>query len=196
VLDGNKKGEVIVYNAIFKYFQMILILSLFLTSGVYADQDSEVLVTGDSFVIKTDDTNLLKSRMKSFFNTTEKEYCKAMLKFKLFSMEAKEKKIDMEPDIAAELNQMVEQKLSGIYIDKLVAEYTLIPDTVYSYYLSHTDEFKDKDGNPINFDDNVKKKIREKIMLRKKSEIANKEMEKLMKKYHVEIVNPICSEKE
>jgi len=184
------------YKTIFKYFQMILILSLFLVGGVYADQNSKVLATGDSFVVKTDDINLLRTRMKSFFQTTEKEYCRTMIKIKLFSMEAKEKKIDMEPDIAAELNQMVEHKLFGIYLDRLAEEYTLLPGTVYSYYLSHTDDFKDKDGNPMNLDDDLRKKIRAQIMKTKKSEIANKEMEKLMKKYNVNIVNSICSEKE
>jgi len=190
-----------VTKAILKNLQIIMILSIFLignaflTGSVLADEDTDVLVTGDSFVVKTDDIQLLRSRMKSFFSTTENEYCKAMLKIKLFSMEAKEKKIDLEPEIAAELNQMIEQKLSGIYVNRLVKEYKLVPGTVYSYYLSHTDEFMDKDGNPMNLNDELRARIRAGIMKAKISEISNREMAKLKKKYHVNIVNPMCSDK-
>jgi len=145
--------------------------------------------------VKKDGSCEIPSRMKSFFETTEKEYCRALLKIKLFSKEAKDAKIDLETEIAAELEQMINQKLSQLYITRLLETYKLQPGTVESYYDSHLEEFTGKNETPPPLDENLYKKIRQNIMKIKRSEIANKEMARLMKKYHIEILNPVCSDK-
>jgi len=178
-----------------KLFLSIIVLLSTVTLA-YSMENGEVIAKGDGFVVTREEVNLLKARMHSYFNTTEAEYCRALLKMKLFSMEAHEQKIDLEKDVALELAQMIEQKLSAIYISKLVEKYVMLPGTIASYYYSHTDEFLDKEGNSVGLDDALRKKIKEKIALRKKSELANGEMDILLKKYHVNILDSSCIKKD
>ncbi len=175
----------------FSFFVKICVVWVVLGAQILMANDSNNIVAkADDFTITQGEIQLLRSRMKSFFETTEKEYCRALLKIKLFSKEARNAKIDMDPEIAAELNQMIDQKLSDFYINRIVDTYELPAGTVESYYNSHMDAFVGKDGMPIPLDDALNQKIRQSILKAKKSEIANKEMERLVKKHNVEILNP------
>lgn len=176
-----------------------LVVALAIVSAVYVqaeEKEEGVLAKSEFFSVTRDDIALLRERMKSFFQTTEKEYCRALIKFKLLSKEARDQKIDQEPRVAAELNQMIEQKLFDIYVDRLMDGYELLPGTIESYYDSRPDEFTLEDGTLVPLNDDVRKEIRKMFMEAKRSEIVNNEMTRLMKKHSVEIIDPVCEAKD
>lgn len=179
-----------------KALKIFWLLLAFTPAVAFSNDADKVVAKGDGIVITQGEADLLKTRMQSYFKTSDTEYCRALIKMKLFSMEARENKMHLKKEVAAELNQMMEQKLSAVYVDKMVEKYVMIPGTIESYYYSHADEFLDKNGNVMPLNDKLRAKIRNKIMLRKKSELANTEMDRLLKKYNVDIVDSGCIRKD
>ena len=154
------------------------------------------MAVGEGVTVTRNEMDILRKRLASFFRTTDAEYCQALLKMKLFSKAAKEKGLDQSSEIKIMLQQIILQQLSGLYIKDMLSTYPLKHEAIESYYLSHLEEFRDGNGEPMPLDKTVETRIREKIMLFKKAEIVDKEFNRLKEKYKVEILNSTCLKKE
>lgn len=175
----------------------MVMLSVGLFSSVSAM--AVVLVRGDGFVVDSNDIEAQKEfSSQKGFETTEAEYLNAVLKTRLFVLEAKNSGlIDKLPEpsgpqkygAAEEYN-----KLFMLYYQHLMETYPVADDAVLSYYLSYPEKFlKNAEGPKQNLskddlmplDDTIKTWIRNQIVLSKKVVIVENEFDRLKTKYHV-----------
>lgn len=168
--------------------------ALTLSSPGFAQE--KLMAVGEDISVTRKEMDILRQRLASFFRTTDAEYCRALLRMKLFAKAAKAKGLDRAPEIRILLEQIVLEQLTDLYIKDLMSSYSLAPEAIESYYLSHLEEFKDTDGRPLPLDETVQDRIREKIMQFKKNDIVNNAFEKLQKEYKVEILDSTCVKKE
>jgi hypothetical protein len=149
------------------------------------------IAVGDGFVVTQDDVDKLNAyAMSKNFGSTEKQHREAALKLKLFCMEARalgltaqgaEGKDDTVPGMLA---------LAEKYIEKLMSDYPLPDAAIKSYYLAHPEIFRRQtttmaENQFVPLDEEVKEKIRLKIMTAKRKTIADQAFEDLKEKYHV-----------
>ena len=153
--------------------------------------EDKILAEGEGLVVREGEVGVLKERFASRFQTTETEYCRALLRMKLFAKEAQATGLDKEPAFQAKLDQMVLQELSNLYVTSRLDSYPLSDEAIETYYRSHPDEFGGKD-NLKTLDDQLKKAIKEKIMGIKRAQMVNEEMDRLMEKYKVKLLDPVC----
>ncbi len=183
---------------------MMITLGLLLSAGTgFCEQpakgSAEIMVRGsDGFVVLREEMDSLQELLSQVFRTTESEYCRAVMRMKLFTREARAQGLEQKPEQAAEpkSEMQVLHELSNIYVKQLLDAYKLRPHAVESYYLSHTQEFLDQAGELMLLDDNLRTVIRDRLMKLKRAELVNQELERLMQKYDVEIINPVCHKKE
>ncbi len=183
---------------------MMITLGLLLSAGAgfgeqLAEGSAEILVRGsDDFVVLREEMDSLQELLSQVFRTTESEYCRAVMRMKLFTREARAQGLDQIPEQAAEQKSEMQviHELSNLYVKQLLDAYKLHPHAVESYYLSHTQEFLDQAGELMLLDDNLRTVIRDRLMKLKRAEVVNQELERLMQKYDVEIINPVCHKKE
>jgi hypothetical protein len=110
---------------------------------------------------------------------------------KLFAKEAQTTGLDKNPAFQAKLDQMILQELSNLFVTSRLDSYPLSDEAIESYYRSHPEEFGGRDNlKPL--DDQMKKTIKDKIMGIKRAQIVNEEMDRLMEKYKVKLLDPVC----
>jgi hypothetical protein len=153
--------------------------------------EDKIMAEGQGLVVTESEINVLRDRFSSRFQTTETEYCRALLRMKLFAKEAQVTGLDKDPAFQAKLNQIILQELSNLYVTSRLDSYPLSEEAIDSYYRSHPDEFGGT-GNLRPLDDQVKKAIKDKLMGIKRVQIVNEEMERLMEKYKVKLLDPVC----
>lgn len=153
--------------------------------------EGKILAEGEGLVVSESELGVLRARFSPGFQTTETEYCRALLRMKLFAKEAQATGLDKEPTFQAKLDQMILQELSNLYVTSRLDSYPLSDEAIESYYQSHPDEFGGRDNlKPL--DDPLKKAIKDKIMGIKRAQIVNEEMDRLMEKYKVKLLDPVC----
>jgi hypothetical protein len=161
-----------------------------------AEEKEGLLVKGEGIAITRADVDALKARVQTYLQTTDTEHCRALLRMTLFAREARARKLDEDPDFKARIEYIVLQELFNLYVRSVLSAYPLSEEVVESYYFSHQDEFQGKDGNITPLNDSVRESIRNKIMNLKRSEIIRDELDQLMEKYRVKIIDPVCDRKE
>jgi hypothetical protein len=172
---------------------LIMILSFF-QQAVYAQDAPAPLATGDGITVNRSEMDLLQKRYSHVFRTTEGEYCRALLKMKLFAKEARLEKLDQSKEFKMMIDQVITDETSKLYMKALLSKYPISDQVIQSYFLSHPEEFTEKGGAMMLLDAKLKAAIREKLIKLKQSEIINAEYARLKSKYHVVILDPMCSE--
>jgi hypothetical protein len=155
---------------------------------------TETPATDNTPVAKCDGFVITKNEVKEFQDlveqgtqrTTEREYVKYTFLLRLFAEEAKAFGLDKEKpeDISTLTGRM---KLSEMQMAKLANSYVVKDEVIESYYLAHPDMYKTDSGVIKPLDDSIRKEIREKVLVIKKSSIQNAELERLKQKYHMRV---------
>lgn len=180
---------------------ILMVCSIWMVPLAFAEEGpapaSEMMVQGsDDFVVLREEMDFLEERLRQTFRTTESEYCRAVMRMKLFTREARILGLDQIPQNRLHLEMLMAQELSNIYIRNMLDAYDIHPHAVESYYWSHTGEFSDQNGKLMPLDDDLQAVIRDRLMQTRRAEMVGKELDRLMEKYDVEIVNPVCHKKE
>jgi hypothetical protein len=178
---------------VWRKFLLLGLVAAWALSGRVIDGfcEDKILAEGNGLVVRESEVGVLRERFSSRFQTTETEYCRALLRMKLFAKEAQATGLDKDPAFQARLDQLILQELSNLYMTNRLDAYPLSDEAIESYYRSHPDEFGGRDNlKPL--DDQLKKAIKDKIMGIKRAQIVNKEMDRLMEKYNVKLLDPVC----
>lgn len=147
--------------------------------------DNTPLAKGDGFVVTQNDVNEFRAFIeKGSQRTTEEEYKRFTIMLRLFAEEAKA--LGLDKDKPADINTFSGRgRLSEMYMGKLSDSYLVKDDVIESYYLAHPDMYKTDKGEIKPIDAEIKKQIREKVIVVKKSSIQKAELERLKQKYHL-----------
>lgn len=147
-------------------------LQLTAFEGLSANQTP--VAVGDGFVITQEDVDKLNAyAMSQNFGSTEEQHRQAVLRLKLFSMEARalgltakdaEGGVETVPGMVA---------LAEKYMDKLMGDYPLSEAAIKSYYLAHPEKFLRQtttipEDKYFPLDEGIKEKIRLKILMAKR----------------------------
>lgn len=149
------------------------------------------VATGDGFVITQEDVDKLNAyAMSQNFGSTEEQHRQAALRLKLFSMEARALGLTAKDAEGKEETVPGMVVLAEKYLDNLIREYPLSEAAVKSYYLAHPEKFLRQtttmaEDRFLPLDENLKEKIRLKILMAKRKTIADQAVEDLKEKYRV-----------
>ena len=146
-------------------------------------EKDDLLVNGKGLSITRGETQLQKAMFSSFLQASDTEHCRALIQMMLFAMECSARKLDQDPKFRARLDQIIRNEVFNYYVSILLADYPLSEGAIESYYYSHREEFKLKNGGLMPLDSKSRDLVRKKIMGIKKAEIINDELARLMKKY-------------
>ncbi|MBF0228853.1 MAG: peptidyl-prolyl cis-trans isomerase [Desulfamplus sp.] len=108
-------------------------------ANVYADDTNKVLVKGDGFTITKMDLDAENSLLSPQFQTTEDQIINAILRNRLFALEAKKKWND--PLINKKIEIMTEKYYGLLYNDKIEKSIQISDDVLKSYYIANPEEF-------------------------------------------------------
>ncbi len=160
---------------------------------------ADVIARGDGFVIDSSDIEEQKAFFsEKGFESTDAEHLNAVLKMRLFALEAKDSGLTSGlPEVTGPYKHETLQEyysLFMIYNQHLLETYPVSEDAIQSYYLSYPEKFRlnkegeKEDGQKQNvwvLDEGIKSWIRNKIVFSKKAAIIEDEFERLKTKYHV-----------
>ena len=121
------------------------------------------------------------------FASTWEQHRKAALKHRLFFVEAKAIGLDREFGLQPEDLEGVknEVRLATLYMGRVLLEETPLREhAVESYYRAHPESIQGE------LDDDMREKIRRKILNAKSRPVSNETFERLMRKYHVRVLDP------
>lgn len=171
----------------------VLALVLWIGLAVTALADNDPIATGDGFVVTQEDIANLKARfpVPSPETVDKGIYYKKALTIRLFAEEARALGLG-GPQVKAKgpLTFDEQEILARLYLDEVLADWTVDEVVIQSYYRAHPERFRidpsqtaeDKGIRPL--DDDVKKEIREYIVNRKTQRIETEAFEDLKEKYH------------
>jgi len=181
-------------KCVLRIMAVMLVLSPML---IFAEEEKsaakpEIIAIGDNIVITKQEVNEFKEFVeKGSQRTTEKEYVKYTILLRLFAEEAKF--LGLDKDNPSDISTFSGRgRLSELYMAKLADSYVVKDEVIESYYLAHPDMYKSDSGEPKQLDDEIKKQIREKVLVAKKKTIQENEIERLKQKYHLRICEGEC----
>lgn len=182
----------------FTYMMLIALAMIYCAKPAVA----KVLAKGEGFEITTDDVENQKAFFKeNGFESTDAEHLNAVLKMRLFALEAKANGlIQSLPEPSGPYKYEMVQRYNQIYqsyVIDLLSKYPVSDDAILSYYQSYPEKFRvgkengSEKGDPaeseMKLDAGLKRWIRDQIVESKKVVIIQDEFERLKAKYHVEI---------
>jgi len=179
-------------KCVLRIMAMMLVLSPILLFAEEEKKAAPVIAIADGFVITQDEVNEFREFIeKGSQRTTEKEYLKFTVLLRLFAEEAK--LLGLDKDNPSDISTFSGRgRLSELYTAKLADSYVVKDEVIESYYLAHPDMYKSDSGEPKQLDGEIKKQIREKVLVTKKKTIQENELERLKQKYHVRICEGGC----
>lgn len=179
-----------------------IVLATWIGSAGIGRADDTPVAVGDGFEVTVGDVERLQEYFEArSIYSTDREYRRVALQYRLFSEEAKALGLVQGSEGTAEKEETVEGliKLSNLYIAKILEDYPLNGVVIESYYRAHPDKFREGHGSSADLgfrplDATLKKEIRQKILAAKKRRISDNAFERLKKKYHVRLCDPESKE--
>jgi len=166
---------------------LVLIMTMVALAALAAEATTEppkVVARGDGgLVVTAADLGAMKGSFPNFVPTRE-ALLQATVRTVLFAREVE----GVRCAAAAEKEGFARQlALSRCYLRQRLEQVKLLPGAVESYYRVHWHRYTDEQGKVKPLDDNVRRRIRARILRAKKKDFAKLEYERLCKKYHVVI---------
>jgi hypothetical protein len=168
----------------------LLVAGLGLAGAAAADNGAVVArgTTGEGgeIVVYAADLAAMQKASPNFQPTPE-ALLKATVQTVLFARRAADEGIDCPGlDRVAGFDRKI--VLSYCWERELLKRATLHEDAVESWYRAHWRQFTDENGELRPLDDDLKQKIRNRILVAKKKTIVNEEYERLCDRYHIQFV--------
>jgi hypothetical protein len=165
----------------------LLLTGLGLAGAAAADSGAVVARGAEGITVYAADLAAMRKASPNFVPTPE-ALLKATVRTVLFARRAADEGIDCPGlDRVAGFDRNI--VLSYCWERELLKKTTLRQDAVESWYRAHWRQFTDENGELRPLDDDLRLKIRNRILVAKKKNIINEEYERLCDRYHIEFVD-------